>query len=53
MQVIDSDFQFPISSAVVRGGRILQAVVTGISHGERHPVPGETREITAELEPAA
>ena len=39
MQVIDSDFQFP--------------VMTEIADGERHPGLGETREITAELEPAA
>ena len=39
MQVINSDFQFP--------------VMTEIADGERHPVPGETREISAELEPAA
>lgn len=42
MQFIDSDFDFPISSAVVHNGRVFEAVVTGIPDGERQPVPGGT-----------
>lgn len=40
MQFIDSDLEFPISSAVVHNGRVFEAVVTGIPDGESRPVPG-------------
>jgi enamine deaminase RidA (YjgF/YER057c/UK114 family) len=54
MQFIDSDFDFPISSAVVHNGRVFEAVVTGIPDGERQPVPGgpgaEMREIFRQLD---
>lgn len=54
MQFIDSDFDFPISSAVVHNGRVFEAVVTGIPDGERQPVPGgagaEMQEIFRQLD---
>jgi len=54
MQFIDSDFQFPISSAVVHSGRVFEAFVTGIPDRERQPVPSgagaETREIFCQLD---
>ena len=54
MQFIDSDFEFPISSAVVHDGRVFEAVVTGIPDDERQPVPGgagaEMREIFRQLD---
>ncbi|MSP48642.1 MAG: RidA family protein [Alphaproteobacteria bacterium] len=40
MRFIDSDRTFPISSAVVHGGRIFEAVVTGVPDGRSAPVPG-------------
>jgi enamine deaminase RidA (YjgF/YER057c/UK114 family) len=40
MRFIDSDRDFPISSAVVHGGKTFEAVVTGIPDGRREPVPG-------------
>ena len=54
MQFIDSDTNFPISSAVVHSGRVFEAVVTGIPDGESKPVPGgaaaEMREIFRQLD---
>lgn len=54
MKFIDSDLEFPISSAVVHNGRVFEAVVTGIPDGERTPVPGgageEMREIFRQLD---
>lgn len=54
MRFIDSDKQFPISSAVVHSGRMLEAVVTGIPDGSRTPVPGgagaEMREAFRQLD---
>jgi hypothetical protein len=35
MRFIDSDGGFPISSAVIHSGRMLEAVVTGIPDGAR------------------
>lgn len=40
MQFIDSDLDFPISSAVVHSGRTFEAVVTGIPDGQSKPVSG-------------
>ncbi|MBM3759199.1 MAG: RidA family protein [Acidobacteria bacterium] len=40
MQFIDSDLDFPISSAVVHNGRVFEAVVTGIPDGHSKPVAG-------------
>lgn len=54
MRFIDSDTNFPISSAVVHDGRIFEAVVTGIPDGARAPVPGgagaEMREAFRQLD---
>ncbi len=54
MQFIDSDTNFPISSAVVHSGRVFEAVVTGIPDGSHSPVPGgaaaEMREIFRQLD---
>lgn len=54
MQFIDSDSNFPISSAVVHSGRVFEAVVTGIPDGASTPVPGgaaeEMREIFRQLD---
>ncbi len=54
MQFIDSDPNFPISSAVVHSGRVFEAVVTGIPDGASSPVPGgaaaEMREIFRQLD---
>lgn len=54
MQFIDSDLNFPISSAVVHSGRVFEAVVTGIPDGESRPVAGgagaEMREIFRQLD---
>ncbi len=54
MRFIDSDTNFPISSAVVHNGRVFEAVVTGIPDGESKPVPGgaaaEMREIFRQLD---
>ena len=54
MQFIDSDSNFPISSAVVHSGRVFEAVVTGIPDGASAPVPGgaaeEMREIFRQLD---
>jgi enamine deaminase RidA (YjgF/YER057c/UK114 family) len=40
MHFIDSDSEFPISSAVVHSGRVFEAVVTGIPDGASKPVAG-------------
>ena len=40
MRFIDSDREFPISSAVVHGGKVFEAVVTGIPDGSHTPVAG-------------
>jgi 2-iminobutanoate/2-iminopropanoate deaminase len=54
MKFIDSDTNFPISSAVVHSGKIFEAVVTGIPDGESKPVPGgaaaEMREAFRQLD---
>ncbi len=54
MKFIDSDSTFPISSAVVHGGRVFEAVVTGIPDGHDRPVPGgpaaEMREAFRQLD---
>jgi len=54
MQFIDSDREFPISSAVVHGGRVFEAVVTGIPDGSSSPVAGgagaEMREAFRQLD---
>jgi enamine deaminase RidA (YjgF/YER057c/UK114 family) len=54
MKFIDSDTEFPISSAVVHSGRVFEAVVTGIPDGERRPVAGgaaaEMRECFRQLD---
>lgn len=54
MRFIDSDTDFPISSAVVHRGEVFEAVVTGIPDGERTPVAGgpaaEMREIFRQLD---
>ena len=54
MQFIDSSTTFPISSAVVHGGRTFEAVVTGIPDGQSQPVPGgaaaEMREAFRQLD---
>lgn len=54
MQFIDSSSTFPISSAVVHGGRVFEAVVTGIPDGQDKPVPGgaaaEMREAFRQLD---
>ncbi|MBZ2184939.1 MAG: RidA family protein [Bryobacter sp.] len=54
MQFIDSDLNFPISSAVVHSGRVFEAVVTCIPDGETQPVAGgagaEMREIFRQLD---
>ncbi|MBZ2180159.1 MAG: RidA family protein [Acidobacteriota bacterium] len=54
MQFIDSDPNFPISSAVVHNGRVFETVITGIPDGAAAPVPGgaaaEMREIFRQLD---
>jgi 2-iminobutanoate/2-iminopropanoate deaminase len=54
MQFIDSNTDFPISSAVVHSGRVFEAVVTGIPDGQRTPVAGgaaaEMREAFRQLD---
>ena len=54
MQFIDSDREFPISSAVVHSGRVFEAVVTGIPDGSHAPVSGgaaaEMREALRQLD---
>jgi hypothetical protein len=40
MRFIDADRDFPISSAVVHGGKVFEAVVTGIPDGSHEPVAG-------------
>ena len=54
MRFIDADTKFPISSAVVHGGKIFEAVVTGIPDGSSTPVPGgagaEMREAFRQLD---
>jgi enamine deaminase RidA (YjgF/YER057c/UK114 family) len=54
MKFIDSNTTFPISSAVITQGRLLEAVVTGIPDGSSKPVAGgaaaEMREIFKQLD---
>src|SRR5436190_24133982 len=54
MRFIDSDMEFPISSAVVHSGKIFEAVVTGIPDGQNKPVAGgagaEMREAFRQLD---
>lgn len=54
MRFIDSDREFPISSAVVHGGKVFEAVVTGIPDGSHTPVAGgaeaEMREAFRQLD---
>ncbi len=54
MHFIDSDLDFPISSAVVHNGRVFEAVVTGIPDGDSKPVAGgaasEMRECFRQLD---
>ena len=54
MKFIDSDTEFPISSAVVHSGKVFEAVVTGIPDGSRKPVEGgagaEMREAFRQLD---
>lgn len=54
MKFIDSDTEFPISSAVVHSGKVFEAVVTGIPDGSRRPVEGgaatEMREAFRQLD---
>lgn len=54
MEFIDVSPTFPISSAVVYKGKVLEAVVTGIPDGSRTPVSGgpaaEMREIFKQLD---
>lgn len=54
MQFLDSDTDFPISSAVIHSGRVFEAVVTGIPDGASAPVAGgaaaEMREIFRQLD---
>jgi len=54
VRFIDSDTEFPISSAVVHSGKVFEAVVTGIPDGAKVPVPGgaaaEMREIFRQLD---
>lgn len=54
MRFIDSDHEFPISSAVVHGGKVFEAVVTGIPDGSHEPVAGgaaaEMREAFRQLD---
>jgi 2-iminobutanoate/2-iminopropanoate deaminase len=54
MQFIDSDREFPISSAVIHSGKTFEAVVTGIPDGQSKPVPGgagaEMREAFRQLD---
>ncbi|MEX0670194.1 MAG: hypothetical protein WD060_07045 [Pirellulales bacterium] len=40
MRFIDSDREFPISFAVVHGGKVFEAVITGIPDGSHAPVAG-------------
>lgn len=54
MKFIDSDPAFPISSAVITQGQLLEAVITGIPDGASTPVAGgagaEMREIFRQLD---
>lgn len=54
MRFIDSDTNFPISSAVVHSGKTFEAVVTGIPDGASKPVAGgagaEMREAFRQLD---
>jgi enamine deaminase RidA (YjgF/YER057c/UK114 family) len=54
MKFIDSSTTFPISSAVVTQGKLLEAVITGIPDGSDVPVAGgagaEMREIFKQLD---
>jgi len=54
MKLIDTDPSFPISSAVITQGRVLEAVVVGIRPDESKPVEGgaaaEMIEIFRQLE---
>lgn len=54
MKFIDSSKTFPISSAVITQGKLLEAVITGIPEGSNTPVSGgagaEMREIFKQLD---
>jgi 2-iminobutanoate/2-iminopropanoate deaminase len=54
MKFIDSDTNFPISSAVIHTGKVFEAVATGIPDGESKPVAGgaaaEMREAFRQLD---
>jgi 2-iminobutanoate/2-iminopropanoate deaminase len=54
MKFIDSSTTFPISSAVVTQGKLLEAVITGIPDGSNTPIVGgaaaEMREIFKQLD---
>jgi enamine deaminase RidA (YjgF/YER057c/UK114 family) len=54
MKFIDSSTTFPISSAVITQGKLLEAVITGIPDGSSTPVAGgagaEMREIFKQLD---
>jgi len=54
MKFIDSSTTFPISSAVITQGRLLEVVVTGIPDGSNQPVAGgaaaEMREAFRQLD---
>lgn len=54
MKFIDSSTTFPISSAVITQGKLLEVVVTGIPDGSAKPVEGgaaaEMREIFKQLD---
>jgi len=54
MKFIDVSPDFPISSAVIYKGKVMEAVITGIPDGSNKPVPGgaaqEMREIFRQLD---
>lgn len=54
MQFLEVDPDFPISSAVIYKGKVMEAVITGIPDGASEPIPGgaaeEMREIFRQLE---
>jgi len=54
MKFIGSLSDFPFSDAVIRNGKVLEAVLTGIPPGKTEPVPGgvtmEMKEICRQLD---
>jgi len=54
MEFIDVSPDFPISSAVIYKGKVMEAVITGIPDGSNKPVAGgaaaEMREIFSQLD---